>query len=167
MSIFSKDGRLLIPLKERKAYEPKTKQEKVRYVISEAYCPKGCNIIDSETKIHGYPGLRIKFKRKGTEGEFIISAIEGDFDKIIVSGKLENGVKDELFCPHCGTPFAKLVNCNCQTGAEMVVLGLTPQLDFNNAITFCNVTGCKNGTFVDSGVIIRHLRLDAESFNAH
>jgi hypothetical protein len=56
--------------------------------------------------------------------------------------------------------FEKLVNCNCTPDAEMVVIGLTPKLDFNDAITFCNVTGCHNGTFVKSGDAIRHIRLN-------
>jgi len=98
--------------------------------------------------------LRIKFKRPGAEGEFIISAIEGDFDKIILSGKLEDGVKDGLYCPHCGAIFEKLVNCSCSPDADMVVIGLTPKLDFNNAVTFCNVTGCDKGAFVKSGDVI-------------
>ena len=93
------------------------------------------------------------------EGEFVLSAIEGDFDKIMISGELEEGVKDELYCPHCGVMFKILVNCSCQSDAEMVVIGLTPELDFNNAISFCNVTGCVNGSSVKSGDVIRHTRL--------
>src|SRR4030042_2714005 len=111
MSIFSKDGRLLIPLTERKKVGEK-EEDKVRYIINHAYCPNGCSIIDSRNKINGFPGLRIKFKRSEMEGEFVISAIEGDFDKIILSGELKEGVKDELYCPHCGMMFEKLVNCN-------------------------------------------------------
>ncbi len=55
--------------------------------------------------------------------------------------------------------FEKLVNCNCKSDADMIVIGLTPHLDFNNAITFCNVTGCANGTFIKSGDAIKHVRL--------
>ena len=159
MEIFCRDGRLIIPLSERKKHDLKNKEDKVKYVVNEAYCLNGCNIIDSKHKINGFAGLRIKFKRPGAEGEFVISAIEGDFDKIILSGELIDGVKDELYCPECGVAFKKLVNCNCQDDADMVVVGLTPKLDFNNAISFCNVTGCKNGVFVKAGDIIRHIRL--------
>lgn len=159
MKRFSKDGRLIIPLSKREIDKSKNDEDKIRYVVNEAYCPNGCNIIDKKYNINGFPGLRIKFKRPGEKGEFIISAIEGDFDKIILSGKLRNGVKDELYCPHCDIMFEKLVNCNCRSYADMVVIGLTPELDFNNAITFCNVTGCENGAFVRSGKIIRHIRL--------
>jgi hypothetical protein len=31
------------------------------------------------------------------EGEFVISAIEGDFDKLVLSGELKTGVKDDLY----------------------------------------------------------------------
>ena len=156
---FDKDGRLVMPLSKRKKSPSKAEEDKVRYIISEAYCPNGCNIIDPNYKINGFAGLRVKFKRPGAEGEFIISAIEGDFDKIILSGKLEDGVKDELYCPHCGIMFEKLVNCDCKPDADMVAIGLTPKLDFNNAVAFCNVTGCDKGTFFKSGDIIRHVRL--------
>ncbi|MCD4730618.1 MAG: hypothetical protein K8R74_08465 [Bacteroidales bacterium] len=160
MKKFNKDGRLIIPLSERKKIRSNVEEDKVRYVINEAYCPNGCNIIDPDHEINGLPGLRLKFKRSGVEGEFVLSAIEGDFDEIILSGELEDGAKDELYCPHCGAMFKKLVNCQCRADADMVVIGLTPKLDFNNAITFCNVTGCVNGTFVNSGDVIRRVRLD-------
>jgi hypothetical protein len=159
MNIFGKDGRLLIPLTDRKPATAKG-EDKVRYIIGHAYCPGGCSIIDAKYKINGFPGLRIKFRRPGMQGEFVISAIEGDFEKIVLSGELKEGVKDELYCPHCDTTFKKLVNCNCQPGADMIVIGMTPELDFNDAISFCNVTGCKNGTFIHSGDVIRHIRLN-------
>lgn len=159
MNRFSNDGRLIIPISQRKA-KTKKSEDKIRYVIGEAYCPKGCNLIAKNTQINGFPGLFIGFRRTHHEGQLVISAIEGDFDKIILSGALEKGAKDELFCPYCGTLFEKLVNCNCTPDAEMVVIGLTPKLDFNDAITFCNVTGCHNGTFVKSGDAIRHIRLN-------
>jgi len=158
MERFSKDGKLIIPLGQRKK-DAKETDGKVRYVVTEAYCPNGCNVIDSEHKINGSPGLRIKFKRPGMEGEFVLSAIQGDLDKIILSGELEDGLKDELYCPHCGAMFKKLVNCSCQSDADMVVMGLTPELDFNNAISFCNITGCNNGTTIKSGDVIRHVQL--------
>ncbi|OVE73795.1 hypothetical protein BVX93_00805 [bacterium B13(2017)] len=157
MKQFNNDGKLIIPLSKRK--QLKDNDKNVRYVIKEAYCPKGCNIIDPTHIIHEAAGLRIKYKRADMEGEFILSAIENDFEKIILSGELKHLVKDELYCPHCEVMFQKLVNCNCQPDADMVIIGLTPKLDFNNAISFCNVTGCYNGNIIDSGDVIRHLRL--------
>ncbi len=159
MERFTKDGRLIIPLSQRKEKKNSKEEDQIRYIVDHAYCPKGCSLIDTEHVIHGYPGIRINYERPSVKGEFVISAIEGDFDKIILSGSLEDGVKDELYCPHCGIILEKLVNCNCQSDADMVVLGLSPELDLNNAISFCNVTGCSNGAFIKSGEVLRHLRL--------
>ena len=154
MKRFSKDGRLIKPLSKREKAQSEKNDDKVRYVLDEAYCPNGCNILDVNYKINGLPGM---------EGEFVISAIEGDFDKIILSGELKDGVKDDLYCPHCDVMFEKLVNCNCKPDADMIVIGLTPKLDFNNSISFCNITGCENGTFVKSSDVIRHIRLKHSS----
>lgn len=159
MTIYTNNGRLIIPLVKRKKKAQKMDEDKVRYIVTKAYCPKGCNIIDHEIDINGFPGIRIAFKRDGMEGEFVVSAIEGDFDKKVLRGELTEGAKDELYCPHCGTAFEKLVNCKCTDGADMVVIGLTPKLNFNNAITFCNVTGCSNGAFIKSGDALMHVRL--------
>jgi hypothetical protein len=159
MERFTKNGKFIIPQVQRKK---DADEKKSRYVVTEAYCPNGCNIIDKEHKINGVPGLRVKFKRPGMEGELVLSAIQRDFDKIVLSGKLKDGVKDELYCPHCGAMFKKLVNCSCKPDADMVVIGLTPKLDFNNAISFCNVTGCTNGTTIRSGDVIRHVQLRGE-----
>ena len=159
MERFSKNGKMIIPLGQRKKGTKKTEEEKVSYVVTEAYCPNGCNIIDGEHKINDAPGLRIKFKRPGMEGELVLSAFGGDLGKIILSGELEDGVKDELHCPHCDVMFKKLVNCSCQPDADMIVVGLTGKLDYNNAISFCNVTGCTVGTTIKSGDAIRHIRL--------
>jgi hypothetical protein len=159
---FSKDGRLIIPITDRKTSGVKKDENKIRYIVEHAYCPKGCDVVDPDQTINGFPGLRLKFRRPGMEGEFVISAIEGDFDKIILSGQLKDGVKDELYCPQCDTQFEKLVNCNCQPDADMVVIGLTPNIDFNEAVAFCNVTGCANGAFIKSGDAIRHIRLQGK-----
>jgi hypothetical protein len=159
MKKYDKDGRLIIPLIQRKKNITKADEQEVRYAVTEAYCPQGCNIMEEKHKIKGAAGLRMKFQRPGMEGELIISALQGDFEKIILSGELQDGVKDDLYCPHCGIMFEKLVNCSCKPEADMVVIGLTKKLDYNNAISFCNVTGCTNGTTIKSGDVIRHITL--------
>jgi len=156
--LFDNKGRLIMPVTEFKKGKVKDKE---RFVFTEVYCVNGHNLIDKSHEINGYPGVRLKFKRKGVKGEFVISAIEDDFDKIILSGKLEKNKQYDLFCPFCNVKLPVLTNCNCQNGAELVVLGLTPELDFNNAITFCNIAGCNNGAFIKSGEAIRHSRLHA------
>ncbi len=160
MTIFTKDGRLMIPIRNRRR-RTNVSEDGVRYVVNKAYCPKGCNVVDNDVEVNGLPGLRLAFQNTDGKGELVISAIEGDFDKVVLSGKLTKGQKNTVMCPHCHTPFKKLVNCNCNPNAEMVVLGLTPKLNFNNAITFCNITDCSNGSFIKSGEAILHVRLMA------
>ena len=163
MKLFNKDGRLLIPETPKQSPRQDKKKSEV-FIVREAYCPNGCSIIDNKHPIKNHPGLRFRFKRPNVEGEFVISAIEGDFEKIVLSGTLQHGVKDELFCPHCNTPFQKLMKCECKADADLVVFGLTPKLDFNNAIAFCNVTGCQNGTTIDSGTVIRRFSLETDLY---
>jgi hypothetical protein len=162
MERFSGDGRLIIPLSVRKGRKSGGNDEKARYVLEEAYCPKGCNIVDPDHEVDGFPGLRIKFRRPGMEGEFILSAVEGSLGRIILSGQLEDGVKDDLYCPHCGVMFEVVVNCTCKPDADVVAVGLTPSLDFNNSVCFCNVTGCGKGTSTRTGDVIRRLGAESE-----
>jgi hypothetical protein len=153
---FDNKGMLIMPVSEFKKGKSSDKQ---RFVLMEVFCVNGHNLIDKNHEINGYPGIRLKFKRPGIKGEFVISAIEDDFEKIFLSGKLEKNKKYDLFCPFCNVKLPVLTNCNCQDDAELVVLGLTPYLDFNNAVTFCNVTGCNNGSFIKSGEALTHSRL--------
>jgi hypothetical protein len=153
---FDTSGRLIMPVTEFKKGKPVGKE---RLVILDAYCINGHNLIDKSHEINGYPGVRLKFKRHQNKGEFVISAIEDDFEKIILSGNLEKNKQYDLFCPFCNVKLSSLTNCNCQHDAELVVLGLTPDLDYNNAVTFCNVIGCHNGSFIKSGEALLHSRL--------
>ena len=89
----------------------------------------------------------------------ILSALTGKRNYCSTCKTKRKGIPAPLYCPHCGVIFEKLVNCRCKSDADMVVIGLTPKLDFNNSISFCNVTGCINGTFIKSGDVIRHVRL--------
>ena len=59
MNKYSKNGRLLFPLSQREKIKSEKEENKVKYFIISAYCPRGCNIIDPEYPINGLPGLRI------------------------------------------------------------------------------------------------------------
>ena len=149
-SVLVKDGKIIFPSFSRRKNRRKTGKSTTGRVLTEAYCPNGCNIISDKNIINGVSGLLLKFRRAGMHGEFVLSPIEGEFDKIILSGELTDKVKNEYYCPHCDINFKKLVNCTCQPNADMVVVGLTPKLDYKNAISFCNVTGCSNTAFISS-----------------
>jgi hypothetical protein len=153
---YDSNGRLIVPVSNFKNEASISRQ---RFLVTEVYCANGHNLIDAENPINSYPGIRLKFRRAGNEGLFVISALEGEFDKIILSGKLETGLRFDLHCPVCNVRFPVLTTCHCQEQGQLVVLGLTPDLDFNNSIAFCNVAGCDNGIFIKSGIVLRHARL--------
>ena len=73
MDRFTKDGRWIVPLTSRISKKDNKDEHNIRYVIDEVYCPNGCSLIDNEHKINNASGIRIRFKRPVTEGEFICS----------------------------------------------------------------------------------------------
>ena len=82
-SMFNQDGRLHIP--KSKSIKKVVVEKKEAVEIKEAYCPKGHNLITTETVIDGFPGIRMGFRRKnGEEGEFVVSAILGKYGKEIL-----------------------------------------------------------------------------------
>jgi len=76
MERFGKDGRLIMPLEQRGRKRKGVDERNVRWFVTEAYCPKGCSIVDKDHKINGVPGLRLKFKRLDMQGEVVLSAIQ-------------------------------------------------------------------------------------------
>jgi hypothetical protein len=153
---FDENGRMYIPLSWHKKDNPIDDE---RFVVTEAYCPNGHSLIDPLHEINGFPGIQLAYRDSERNGLFVVSAIEGDFTKVLLSGFLQSGRKLELLCPFCGTGLPVLMACECGEGGELVALGLTPKFDFNNAVAFCNVVGCESGTFLKSGEIIKHVRL--------
>ncbi|HOV62649.1 MAG TPA: hypothetical protein PLG43_02050 [Spirochaetia bacterium] len=156
MERFDEKGRMYIPLSWHKRDSP---IENARFVITEAYCQNGHSLMDHDCEVNGFPGIRLAFTVETQRGAFVISAVEGDFTKVMLSGFLSPGQKLLLECPVCGVSFPVLMGCGCTGGGNLVAIGLTPKFDFNNAIVFCDVVGCENGSFVKSGEIIRHMRL--------
>lgn len=157
-SIFTDDGHIIIPQASGRHGTVGDNEE--RHVVGHAYCTRGCSIIDGDNLIHGCPGLRMSFSGPSTHGEFVLSPILGDFEKVVLEGELVDGVKLDLCCPHCGTPFPTLVNCSCSHGGDIVAVGLTSPFSFNDAVAFCNVVGCKNGVCVHSGRVLRAVGVD-------
>ena len=132
--------------------------DNIIWMVDQAYCTNGHSLIDKENPIHGYAGIRLVFKNPNSEGEIVISPLAGDLTKETLSGELEPGVRHELFCPHCNVALPVLMSCGCKRKGQLVVIGLTPQLNFNNAITLCDVAGCTNAAVVSAGEVIRHMR---------
>ena len=156
MDRFEEKDRVVVPVsKFRKIVE----SDKTVWMVDHAFCPNGHSLMDNEHPIHGYPGIRLAFKLPDSEGEVVISALAGDLTKTTISGELEPGVRHDLSCPHCHVSLPVLMSCGCKRKGQLVVIGLTPKLNFNDAITLCDVAGCTNAAVVSSGEIIRHMRV--------
>jgi hypothetical protein len=155
MNKFEEKGIQVKPVSE---IHKAVKTDKTIWMVDQVYCTNGHSLIDKEHLIHGYPGIRLSFKSPHGEGEVVISALAGDLSKMTISGELEPGKRHDLSCPHCHVPLPVLMPCGCKRDGRLVVIGLTPQLNFNNAITLCDVAGCTNAALVSCGEIIRHKR---------
>jgi len=156
MNRFDKQGIQVKPVSE---IHKAAKSDQTVWGVDKAFCTNGHSLIDKEHPIHGYPGIRLAFKLPGNEGVIVISALAGDLTKITLSGELEPGVRHDLSCPHCHVPLPVLMACECKRKGRLVVIGLTPQLNFNDIITLCDVAGCTNASVVACGEIIRHKRV--------
>jgi len=137
------------------SYEP--------FIATTAYCPKGCNLLNSEHTFQGTNGIHLKFKVQGQEGEMVISAIEGDHSVLRLYGECANGERIDLYCPHCDVALEKLVDCHCTEHASMVFIGATPKLDFTRGVALCNVCGCHEGVVVAKNAV-RRLHLSTPDF---
>jgi hypothetical protein len=156
MNRFDKQGIQVKPVSE---IHKAAKSDKTVWVVKHVYCTNGHSLIEKEHPIHGHPGIRLEFKLPDNKGEIVISALAGDLTKITLSGELEPGVSHRLSCPHCHVPLPVLMPCGCKRNGRLVVIGLTPQLNFNNAITLCDVAGCTNAAVIACGEIVRHKRV--------
>ena len=133
------------------------------FIATTAYCPNGCNLLNGEHMFQGTNGIHLKFKGQQHEGEFVISAVEGDYSRLRLSGECAAGEMIELFCPHCGVALEKLTNCHCAEHASMVFIGATPKLDFTRGVALCNVCGCHEGIVIAKNAV-RRLRLATPDF---
>ena len=155
MNKFEKKGKKVVSVSD---FSKATKSDKTIWMVDRAYCTNGHSLIDKEHLVSGYPGIRLAFKSPHHKGEVVISALAGDLSKTTISGELEPGARHNLSCPHCQVPLPMLMSCGCKRNGQLVVIGLTPHLNFNNAITLCDVAGCTNAALVSCGEIIRHKR---------
>jgi len=86
--------------KEKLQIEVEVPSKKIH--AEHVYCPNGHALCDPQTKIHGYPSIKIKVKYKGEEGFLYMDPIYGSFDNIEEGISLPKGAVVEFFCPECG-----------------------------------------------------------------
>ena len=132
MDRFEEKDKVVIPVDK---IHKMAESDKTIWMVDQAYCTNGHSLMDKDHPIHGYPGIRLAFKLPNREGKIVISALAGDLTKKTISGELEPGVRHGLSCPHCHVPLPVLMSCGCISKGQLVVIGLTPKLNFNNLWT--------------------------------
>lgn len=158
---FDDKGKLIIPevVKRKKDKQKESefdipeiiKETRTFYIIKQAFCPNGHNLVDKKHIISGYPSIRLRYKRKdNTKTEIAISAVLGDPQKIILHGNLIFGELVGIHCPICDVKLPILTHYKPGKGEpgfnkneiiDIVALYLTPELDYSKAISFCNKVG--------------------------
>jgi hypothetical protein len=152
MERFDEKGYWIIP-------EPR-KSRKIRddgqcIVIRELYCHNGHNVIADESDFHGNPGFKLLVeKENGERGHVYYSPIYGDNVSVAINIKLKIGEKVRLFCPVCEEEIPTLKPCDWCDNGDIKVLSLKKNFDYNQAIGMCEVVGCLNSIFIDSGELI-------------
>lgn len=69
--------------------------------IQHASCPRGCDLMDEETKIDGYPSIKVRAKYQDKEGIVHLDPVYGSFHNIFELD-VDSEAVVEFFCPHCG-----------------------------------------------------------------
>ncbi len=133
--------------------ETRVSMEGVLVVLTQAFCPKGHDLIaESTVSFDGHPGISLKVSDGKTEDTVVCSAIHGDARKAH-STAIRIGTKLSIQCPTCGTELDVLLPCSCGKG-ELVNLYLTPDLTDGQVAAVCNVWGCKRSRVIDNWQII-------------
>ena len=174
---FDDEGKLIIPEVIRRKKDKQEgsefeipeiiKETRTFYIIRQAFCPNGHNLIDKKHVISGYPGIRLRYKRKdNSKAEIVISAVLGDSQKIILQGNLTIGELVEIHCPICDVKLPILTHYKPRKGepgysknetVDIVALYLTPELDYSKAISFCNKVGVVHSSIKYAHEIIRDI----------
>jgi hypothetical protein len=112
-----------------------------KYLVTEAYCHNGHNLVDTKTKISGYPSIKLLAISGDKKEEIHISAVEGDQSK-----KGGEVFKDKellsLSCPVCEEELDNIAPCDCIKGSKFVAIYLNKKRSFSSCVGICNSWTC-------------------------
>lgn len=133
--------------------EMKVETDGVRIVLTQAFCPKGHNLIDeSQVSFEGQPGISL-YVDDGSQVDIVVcSPHHGDHRKAHAKA-FRIGSKLRIQCPVCKVDLDVLLPCSCGKG-ELVNLYLTPGLTDGQVAAICNVWGCPRSRVIDKWQII-------------
>lgn len=101
-------------------------------------CRCGCDLMDPNHKVDGYPGVRLGVECNGRRGTLWASCIYGSYS-LDSTVPLDEGAVAVLRCPGCNETIAGARDCE-QCRAPMVPL----TLDTGGGVEICCRKGCKN-----------------------
>jgi hypothetical protein len=117
-------------------------------VVTQLFCHNGHNLVTSEEKFDGFPGISLWLEGAGQEGEVVISPIHGDSTKRGL--EFPKGTKVTIKCPTCREELPELTNCRCTDHAKLRKAFLTPKLTDAHIIAVCDIWGCPLSRVIDS-----------------
>ena len=121
--------------KRRETIEIEIPSKAIR--IRHAYCPKGCNLMDPEHKINGYPSITVLGKYKGKEGLIHLDPVYGSYTNIMEIDIPQNEIV-QLFCPHCKVSLAEAGHICDECSAPLFALSLP----HGGTVEACLRNGC-------------------------
>jgi hypothetical protein len=131
-------------------------QDDVVIVVTQAFCPKGHNVVGVSDQIFDeYSALTLELRADGREGLVHLSPIHGDKRK---SGftDIPVGTKCAVFCPVCGTELDKVGPVDDGTDAEYYALYLTPRLAEGALVAVSDTWGHYHSRVVDDTELISY-----------
>ena len=112
-----------------------------KLIVTHAYCHNGHNLIDTKTKISGYPAIKL-FVSDGKHEEIIhISAVQGENVKKFEKGFPKNTLLT-ISCPTCKEELDNISPCDCIKGSKFVAIYLNKKRSFSGCVGICNSWEC-------------------------
>jgi len=110
--------------------------------IRRAACPKGCDLLDTATRIGGLPAIKVLRVSKGRESLFHLDPMYGRPNHI-AADLLEEGTVSEMLCPRCRVPLADPARrCKRCDGPMFGVRG-----PHDEPIAWCARKGCHDSVW--------------------
>ena len=115
--------------------------------VKHATCPRGCNLMDTEHLINGYPSVTVYAKTGDKEGLIYLDPIYGSY-KNLPEIEIKEGECADLYCPVCKISLVHEKETCSKCGAPMFAI----YLPHGGVIEVCTRNGCQshNLKFTDS-----------------
>ena len=148
MNRFTNQGKIHFPKNKFLGPVKRNKKNNAVVIISECFCPNGHSLIDENARFGIDPGIKIKVKRNGEdEGFLVLSPKFGDYSKISLGIKLNDGDLLEMFCPECNVALPVYSSCYvCDN--KMLTLFTSNKHSYSDCMGICQKVGCHNSKMV-------------------